>query len=183
MNPLYSNLIIRRLWDLTETIPSRQLYAILDAARDERIFPALEQTELDHCCLLTGNITETLAAVAPYLVHLTPKSPFMDGLIRHGWGDAWGTFCVSTLDLKTLLIHFRGCLKVKTEEGKELFFRFYDPRVLRSYLPTCNDEELAALFGPVDSFVIEGEDPKTFLRCARELDDFKMEQLPFTQIV
>jgi hypothetical protein len=36
-----------------------------------------------------------------------------------------------------------------------MLFRFYDPRVLRVYLPTCWPGELTRMFGPVESFVME----------------------------
>jgi len=53
---------------------------------------------------------------------------------------------------------------VHDEAGKPLYFRFYDPRVLRTYLPTCNASELAQIFGPVECYVQEGEDPGVLLR-------------------
>ena len=53
--------------------------------------------------------------------------------------------------------HFRQFLRVRDEAGREFFFRFYDPRVLRVYLPTCNSEELRTFFGPVELFSMEGE--------------------------
>jgi hypothetical protein len=44
-------------------------------------------------------------------------------------------------------------------QGKPLYFRYYDPRVFRIYLPTCNESELKIVFGPVNSFYVEWEDP------------------------
>ena len=41
---------------------------------------------------------------------------------------------------------------------ENLYFRYYDPRVLRIYLPACNKEELATIFGPVRRYVLEGEE-------------------------
>ena len=40
--------------------------------------------------------------------------------------------------------------------GERVYFRFYDPRVLRVYLPTCSSSELKGVFGPVGRFVVEG---------------------------
>src|SRR5436305_10083170 len=54
--------------------------------------------------------------------------------------------------------HFRKFLLVKTEDGKELYFRFYDPRVLRIFLPTCDVAQLKEFFGPVEKFICEDED-------------------------
>ena len=36
-------------------------------------------------------------------------------------------------------------------------FRYYDPRVLRAYLPTCNSEELRTVFGPIECFRTEDQ--------------------------
>lgn len=36
-----------------------------------------------------------------------------------------------------------------------MLFRFYDPRVLRLYLPTCTSTELEQVFGPVGTFFTE----------------------------
>jgi len=43
--------------------------------------------------------------------------------------------------------HFRRFITVHDESGKPLLFRYYDPRVLRTFLPTCNAKELAEIFG------------------------------------
>ncbi len=46
----------------------------------------------------------------------------------------------------------------RDESGKKLFFRYYDPRILRAYLPSCTSTELAEFFGPVGRFLLEGRD-------------------------
>src|SRR5439155_1286760 len=45
-------------------------------------------------------------------------------------------------------------------------FRFYDPRVLRIYLPTCNAAEQQFVFGPVLRFLCEEAEPSTLLDFA-----------------
>ena len=42
---------------------------------------------------------------------------------------------------------------VRSPEGKTLVFRFYDPRVMEMFLPTCDQEQSAELFEQVASFV------------------------------
>ena len=39
-----------------------------------------------------------------------------------------------------------------------LYFRYYDPRVLRVYLPTCDADELRTLFGPISRLLCEDEE-------------------------
>lgn len=42
-------------------------------------------------------------------------------------------------------------------KGTPSYFRYYDPRVLRVYLPACNESELQTVFGPVEGYYVEGK--------------------------
>jgi hypothetical protein len=44
---------------------------------------------------------------------------------------------------------------VRTDAGERLLFRFYDPRVLGEFLPTCEAAQLREMFGPVQRFMLE----------------------------
>jgi hypothetical protein len=115
-------------------------------------------------CLYSGELKPDLAEVAPYLVRLEPGSEFTLWVLEQGWGNHWGIFALSAADLRELRRHFRRFLTVYDPSGKPLLFRYYDPRVLRTYLPTCNPEELSTLFGPVSCYLLEGEKPEEMLR-------------------
>lgn len=131
------------------------LFALLDGARDQQIVPKLRASGVEARCLFDGELQPVLAAAAPYIVALEPAAPFTRMLLAQGWGDAWGVFLTSTASLGALRRHFRRFLRVADERGRPLMFRFYDPRVLRVYLPTCTAEELELVFGPVTAFLIE----------------------------
>jgi hypothetical protein len=81
----------------------------------------------------------------------------MRWLLTNGWGNSWGIFLVSSTSLETLRRHFRRFLLVRDGAGNELYFRFYDPRVLRTFLPTCTGAETKRLFGPVGIYLMEAE--------------------------
>ena len=54
---------------------------------------------------------------------------------------------------------------VKRErDGREMYFRFYDPRVLGAFLPTCSAEQIRQMFGPVSSYLVEAERGDVTLR-------------------
>lgn len=57
---------------------------------------------------------------------------------------------VSTRQLR---LHFKKLLWVHDEQGRKLNFRFYNPRVLSVYLPTCTGEERRTVFGPVQEMI------------------------------
>src|SRR5262249_39807517 len=107
------------------------LFAILDAARDPRILALLVNSKEERPSLYEGAQGDRLAAVAAYLVQLPSASRFLDTLVQEGWGKSWGIYLTCNQPFKEVRKHFRRFLLVKTEEGKELYFRFYDPRVLR----------------------------------------------------
>lgn len=149
---------VKALFELFYQNPSHSIYVIVDGARDKDIYPGLIRYTTENRCLFAGELTKDLAAAAPYLVRLKRNHPFTNWVIEHGWGDCWGIFLQSEANINELRRHFRRFLKVEDDKGKSLYFRFYDPRVLRSYLPTCVEKELVAVFGPVSRFFCEAED-------------------------
>lgn len=161
----------RRILDLIwpEDLPRWMgVWAILDGARDERIYGAVDATYLEKCCLYAGDLPWQLQMTAPYLVKLERDDRFVEYLLNNGWGNSWGIFLRSETSMKNVRRHLRGLIRVRDQRGRRLIFRFWDPRVLRAYLPTCFPDELATVFGPIDTLVLEGEDPGTVLRCTFE---------------
>jgi Domain of unknown function (DUF4123) len=139
-------------------------FAVLDGASAPGLLRSLAEHEPEYVCLYRGELAPDVAEVAPYLVRLEPETEFTWWLISEGWGKHWGIFVSSPADLRTLRHHFRTFLTVYDSDGKPMLFRYYDPRVLRTYLPTCNGGELATLFGPIQKYLVESEDAKAIIR-------------------
>ena len=146
--------IIQTIWPSSSAGGS--VWAILDGARDERIYPALRTSGLDHRCLYGGRLSWEVEAAAPYLLEVAPHYKFTSRLIEMAWGESWGVF-LRIEEPSNLRPHLRSWLRVNDESGRFLIFRYYDPRVLRIYLPTCRPDELRAFFGPVTSYLVESE--------------------------
>lgn len=77
--------------------------------------------------------------------------------MRHGWGKRWFAFVASRCGFGALWKHFRKFLFVKNELDETVYFRFYDPSVLRVFLPACESDELAQFFDKADAFITEGD--------------------------
>ena len=135
----------------------RDIWMIVDSARDRRIFPMLLECHLEHSCLYSGPLHPALEIAAPYLVQLDYDYRDTHRFIRESWGRSWGVFLKSDTGLSSLRRHLREFLIVRSPDGRRLVFRYYDPRVLRVYLPTCTARELTAFFGPIERFWMEGE--------------------------
>jgi pSer/pThr/pTyr-binding forkhead associated (FHA) protein len=109
-----------------------------------------------------------LTLFAPYLVSLPPQSKLLEKLVSNGWGKSWGVYLTCNLGFSELRHHLRHFLMVNMPDGKQVYFRFYDPRVLRVYLPTCTREEIYQFFGPVWRFATEDEKPGDLLEFVRQ---------------
>jgi hypothetical protein len=131
------------------------LWAVLDGAQDPRIWSSVQYGTSPWGCLYAGRLARPLQEVAPYLVRMLPERPDALRLLENGWERNWGVFAVAVAPLSDLRRHLRRHLRVRTEAGKTLLLRWYDPRVLRIYLPTCFAGELKEFFGPVRAFIAE----------------------------
>lgn len=148
------------LWRAEPGKPAPRVWFLADAARDERIYPLLQSSWLDFAGLYDGDLPLEFRRAAPYLVELERGAEETHEILELGWGDAWGVFFHAAAGLAELKEHFRQFLVARDERGRQMFFRFYDPRVLRTYLPTCTRSELERFFGPVETFLMEGETPE-----------------------
>ncbi len=140
------------------------LYAVLDAARDEMVLPWIRESGAHALSLYDGWQADELADVAPYLVAVPRGSDALGDLLANAWGRAWGVFLASGAEPRDLRRHLRRFLRVRVEHRGRMLFRYYDPRVLRAFLPTCTLEEANTFFGPVDAFVAEGHAGESLLR-------------------
>jgi hypothetical protein len=152
---------------------SEPLFCLLDAACGQQVFQLIQDeirsaTPARIQCLYDGNSAQELAAFAPYLVQLAPDSSMLEGLLHKGWGKGWASYFVSRSSFEDLRHHFRKFLLVKLDSDEEAYFRFYDPRVLTVFLPTCNARELGDFFGPVGAWMIETKDPETLSQLTNE---------------
>jgi hypothetical protein len=145
------------LWP--EGVKDAAVFAILDGARDREVTARIRFSGLDHECLYSGDLAPRLQAAAPYVVRLEPNSDFTYFVLGEAWGESWGIFAITFFGrtIGDVRHHFRRFLQVKDESGKKLVFRFYDPRVLRAYLPTCTPAEAEHFFGPVSVLMAENE--------------------------
>ena len=134
---------------------AQPLFAILDAARDSQVVEWLNASEQEHQSLYEGARGQELADSAPYLVQLSPDPRALATLVRASWGKGWGIFLTSPANFQDVRRHLRRLLIVRTEDRETLYFRFYDPLILRDFLSTCLPAEASQVFGPITAYWAE----------------------------
>ena len=149
--------LVQRLW----SEPGCRPWVVRDGAGVAGLLPRLNGLSGPSApcwsCLFSGQLEPGVAELAPYLLELPRQGPLPDWLLA-GWGSHWGVYLLApeAMDLAALRRQLRQLGLAYGPAGESLLFRWYDPRVLGLIAPTLNAVQLRELFGPVHSFVIEG---------------------------
>ena len=159
---------IRMLAEALFCDPLQRVYALLDGASIPELLAQIHGDDPEFCCLYRGELPQDVEETAPYLVKLEREHPFTTWVLQEGWGRHWGIFARSRSDFRTMRKHFRTFLMVYRHDGKPLYFRYYDPRVLRAFLPIAKADQIKTLFGPVECYLMEDKDPGNLLRFRSE---------------
>ena len=135
--------------------PKPNIWAVFDSARDKKLYQKIAYSGLLYECLFAGYLPAELQRTAPYLVQLEQDDRASRKLLEESWDNSWCVFLDADVGIKTLRKHLRTLLRVQGPSGKYMLFRYYDPRVLRVYLPTCRADELERFYGPIDRIWME----------------------------
>ncbi len=126
------------------------LYALLDACDEPSVPVRCDEMGPRAVSLYRGEAETNYRNIAPYLAQITIHE--FDWLLTELWKSPWGYFVIARSDLATLRTHFRRYLTVKLPDGKKVLFRFYDPRVLKTFLESSEPQEVTEFYGPVRAF-------------------------------
>lgn len=138
--------------------PGDTLYAVVDAAKDYRLAVASRDILGEPLRPLFSNAPQHMERVGPYLARIscTPRYPEYMQLWADRMGDNAGIFIYSSAWPRPVRAQLQKNFKVYDENKNMFYFRFYDPRVLRTYLPTCTLKECKEFFGPLRSIFADG---------------------------
>jgi hypothetical protein len=132
-------------------------YAVLDGAISPAILDLLNQSGTYYQSLYEGEQSADIARYGPYVAQLQPERPFLPYLVKAAWGMFWGVFLGSDLSFEETRKHLRRFLVVDNGSGGKVLFRFYDPRVLRVFIPSCEPAQRKDFFGPIRCYFAETE--------------------------
>lgn len=150
------------------TTPST--WGVIDAARDERLLPAIRALCPAARCLFDEPVDPGLADAAPWLLPLVRGERFLDWWRTEGLGQSWGIAFTSAAAPDALRRHLKKLLRAQLPAGEVVYFRFYDPRVLRTLLATADTKQLRQVFGPIDTLYVESEGGTPVLTYRRGAD-------------
>lgn len=123
--------------------------------------------------MLGGEIRSPLREAAPWCVKLGAEPRAGRELFCRYFGLGAGIFVTAPLDAALTFVRrqLKRLLRVELPSGKKALFRFYDPRVLRVFLPTCDLEQLALVAGSQHGLWIESEGGAQLLQVPADTSD------------
>ena len=134
-----------------------KLYGIVDCARENYLYK-LVQEQADSICLFSGKVADEIRKVSPHLVRLDRRSRLRQIWQTVGWGRGWGVLFRSRLDPDELASRLRQIHIARVPSGEIVHFRFYDPRIWRTYWPSLSPDDQENWLRFIDEFIVE---PKT----------------------
>ena len=143
-------------------------YLILDAASAGQSIATARERDPGHISLFREKGEAFLKDVAPFLFKIDIPGGFWAWYGQTGWGNSHGVALSAEVSRENLYKHLRRLLTVRTGDKREFYFRFYDPRVLRIFLPTCDKDQILEFFGPVDYFLVEDEDKEYAIQFSHQ---------------
>ena len=155
----------------------RRVYGVVDGARCvDLAFEAKIHFGVQIRSLFLPELQARLWNVSPYLVPIDLAGDYLENWARR-WGESAGVLLVSAAEEEPLYQHLRKIFVVQDEQQQEFFFRFYDPRVLRNFLPTCSPAQLDEFFGPVEAIAVESDAGEALLRFTKQNGKLMEERL------
>lgn len=157
MRPPFASSLATTISNSIALREGESLYAIVDGCVDFD-FAATTNRNLSqpNRMLFKGAAAESMGEVAPYFIAVDIKSDFLLHWSQR-LGKNVGVLFVSSGKVRDTFRHMREIFIVESESGQQYFFRYYDPRVLRTYLPTCKGKVATDFFGPITACFAEAE--------------------------
>ncbi|ATB38522.1 hypothetical protein CYFUS_003957 [Cystobacter fuscus] len=129
------------------------LFAVLDSCGSPEVLAQVSSLGIDRaCCLYKGSAANNFAEQAPYLVQVDEER--LRWILRDLSGRPWGIFVHAQAPFAEVFSHLRKFLTVDSPAGERWLFRYYDPRILRAFLPVCTVGELEDFFGQFAAFSV-----------------------------
>ncbi len=149
----------------------RNLFAVVDACDEPQVLGKIAALGESGTCLYAGNAKEKFRDIAPYLV--TADQDLLKWVEQSLAGRPWGLFLVSDAPMLEVRRHLRRFLLAKLPDQRTVYFRFYDPRVISTFIRNSSEQERADFFGPIERLIVPNEGSDQFIEftpaCAKNL--------------
>jgi hypothetical protein len=160
------------------------MFVIIDAARSFVPVAIAKLLVANVANLFAGKKGDDLSDVAPHLCECDIGGNVAELLVvPYGKGE-FGILIESDASWADIQRHLRQFLMVRRQANiRPVYFRYYDPRVLRAFLPACSEPELSTFFGSIKEFHCQSEDPEFVASFRRDDQTLAISTLHWTEFL
>lgn len=125
-------------------------YLLLDGAQIDNLMMQIYQLDESPEChaLYLGTRYQALSDVGPVLARLVPGSRLEQHFVEH-WQTTAGIWLESDVSESELVEHLRSLVHADLSSGVTVLLRYYDPRILRQWLPELTSDQRDQVMGPI----------------------------------
>ena len=124
-------------------------YAVIDSVAIPMLLANIHKHSVPFLCLYRGEIPIDRVDIVPYIVKLNKNSQFCNWLIEASTKTPCCIYLNSSENITDVRKHLRKFIKAEIPSGKTIYFRFYDPRILKVYLPECELDDERVVYGEI----------------------------------
>ena len=143
---------IRNALRTVYTVREEHLLLFLDAAHIPNLHIMLRELNIENLPLFRESPEENIIHVTPFLMRFSPSEILLHWMTMNPVVLETALICTSTAPLADTYSHVRRFLLVKDGTGRQVYFRFWDPRVIEPFLQTATPEERRWFCGPIRGF-------------------------------
>lgn len=129
-------------------------FAIVDGAADPRLYNLIVETKT-HACLYTGDYPEETRKALPYIVQMRNGERFSKIWSTYETGNYWGILCKTDLALSAFRRHLRHFTTARLPDGEVVMFRFWDPRVFKTFSENGSAAEVEPFLKGISSVLCD----------------------------
>lgn len=146
-------------------------YLLLDGARIDNLPTLLYRLDSSPTIEWLYHATpyRALFDVGPALVVLRADSPLEQAFMDH-WQHHAGLMIESDAPMLELAEYLRSLTHARVSGGASLLFRYYDPRVMRHWLPALSSAERDRMMGPISRVRLPAKEGQEEQWVVREQD-------------
>lgn len=159
INEVNKDSLLDNLAKIIHTNETSHWYAVIDGAQSVSLAYQAKSMGYSVYTLFTGESAQDfdLASVGPCVIYLQKPLPFLENWVN-SIGENSGILLQTDAEMDVIYAHLRNIFIAQDEKGQDYFFRYYDPRVFNSFLPTCTDIESGEFFGVVKQWIVENDE-------------------------
>jgi hypothetical protein len=138
---------VRSVW----TVREEHLLIMLDGAQIQNLHVMLRELNIPHVPLFRESPQENILHVTPFIARFSPSEILLNWMAMSPAVLETALLCTSIAPLEETHAHLRRFLLVRDDTGRQMYFRFWDPRVIEPFLKSATPEERRWFCGPIRS--------------------------------